>query len=79
MVAFGSLICVHLRNLWMASISLLWLRLGRARKICEICGRNPLPRWLPTHSRISICAKRTSLLVTSSPHAFFAVQRPNRA
>ena len=29
--AFGSLICVHLRNLWMARISLLWFRLGRAR------------------------------------------------
>ena len=33
-VAFGSLICVYLRNLWMARISLLWLRLGRARWIC---------------------------------------------
>ena len=37
-VAFGSLNWVHLRNLWMARISLLWLRLGRARSICEICG-----------------------------------------
>ena len=34
-VAFGSLICVYLRNLWMATISLLWFRLGHARLICE--------------------------------------------
>ena len=50
-VAFGSLICVHLRNLWMATISLLWLRLRRAVPICEICGLLIPAHWMVTSTQ----------------------------
>ena len=68
-VAFGSLICVHLRNLWMARIGLLWLRLGRARP--SAVNPNETCRY-ESRSGFSLTGSGKKEIVFGGPAAIFA-------